>query len=106
MEQIRDTKSAKNRIHSLYFQFAAKIWTLLRTRVAQFPCILPVFAKVDMFRNIASQGINLGKVNMRYTDRAYLPVTIWVYLCGGMFYETVREQIIILIKKCVIEITI
>ena len=52
MEQIRDTKSAKNRIHSLYFYFAAEILTLFRTRVAQFTSILPVFAKVAIFRNI------------------------------------------------------
>ena len=54
MEQIRDSKSAKNRIHSMYFYFAAKIWTLLQTLVAQFPSILPVFVKVAFFRNIVA----------------------------------------------------
>ena len=54
MEQMRDTKRAKNRMHSMYFYFAAKIGTLLRTRVANYPSILPVSAKVAIFRNIVA----------------------------------------------------
>ena len=36
----------------LYLYFAARIRTLLRTRVANFPSSLPVSAKVAFFRNI------------------------------------------------------
>ena len=51
MEQMLETESAKNRIISLYFYFEAKIRTLFRTRVANFSSVLPVSAKVAIFRN-------------------------------------------------------
>ena len=47
-------KSSRFVTHSLYFKFAVKVWTPLRTRVAHFPLILPVFAKVAIFRNIVA----------------------------------------------------
>ena len=46
-----DTTRAKNRLLSLYLYSAAKIRTLLRTRDSIFPSILPVSAKVAIFRN-------------------------------------------------------
>ena len=51
IERMRDTTRAKNRLLSLYLYFAAKIRTLLRTRDTIFPSILPVSAKVAIFRN-------------------------------------------------------
>ena len=61
IEQICDTNSAKIRVQSLYFYFAAKIWTHLQTRDAQFPSILLVFAKVAIFRNTVAFFIVLTK---------------------------------------------
>ena len=52
MERMRVTTRAKNRLISLYLYFAAKIRTLLRTRDTIFRSILPVSAKVAIFRNI------------------------------------------------------
>ena len=52
MGRMRDTTRAKNRVLSLYLYFAAKIRTLLRTRDTIIPSILPVSAKVAIFRNI------------------------------------------------------
>ena len=52
MEQVRDTSRAKNRLKSLYLYFAARIRTLLQTWDSNFPSILPVSAKVAIFRNI------------------------------------------------------
>ena len=52
MERMRDTTRAKNRLLSLYLYFAAKIRTLLQTRDTIFLSILPVSAKVSIFRNI------------------------------------------------------
>ena len=45
IEHIRDLYCAKNKIHSLYLEFAVKIWTVLHTQVAKFPSILLVFAE-------------------------------------------------------------
>ena len=92
MEQMRDTKCVKSMTHSLYFYFAAKIRTLLRTRVANFPSILPVFDKVAKLLHL--QCNNIGKTNTRNKDRAYLPVTIWVNLCCVMqlFYNYSLNQ--------------
>ena len=84
---MRDTTRAKNRLLSLYLYFAAKIRTLLRTRDTIFHSVLPVSAKVGIFRNIVPlhfKCINIVKTNTRYTHRAYLPVTIWVYFCTVM----------------------
>ena len=47
-------KNVQKRIHSLYIYFAAKFRRLLRTRVANFTSILPVSAKVAIFRNIVA----------------------------------------------------
>ena len=52
MEQMRDTSPAKKRLKSLNLYFAARIRTLLRTRVFNFPSILLVSAKVAIFRSI------------------------------------------------------
>ena len=49
---MRDTTCAKNRLLSLYLYSTAKIRTLFRTRDTIFPSILPVSAKVAIFRNI------------------------------------------------------
>ena len=57
MKQNSYTKRVKIRMHNLYFYFAAKVWTLLRTRVAQFPSILHVFVKVAIFRNIVAFSV-------------------------------------------------
>ena len=79
IEHIRDIMRAKSRIHSLYLKFAVKIRTLLRTRVAQFPSILPVLLKYLFFAILLHfQCINIRKANKRYADPADLPVTIWV----------------------------
>ena len=70
MEQIRATKCAKSRIHNLYFFSRRKIWTLLRTRVAQFPSILPVFAKGAIFRNIVAFSLYIHRKNKREIHRS------------------------------------
>ena len=48
-----DTTRAKNSLVSLYLYFVTKIRTLLQTLDTIFPFILPVSAKVAIFRNIA-----------------------------------------------------
>ena len=79
---MRDTTRAKNRLLSLYLNFAAKNRTLLRTWDTIFPSTLPVSAKVAFSAIMYHfQCINIVKTNTRYTHRAYLPVMIWVYLC-------------------------
>ena len=70
MEQLRDTKPAKIRIHSLYFYFAATIWTLLRTRFAQFPSVLPVFAKVAIFRSFVAFSMYYHRRNEHEIHRS------------------------------------
>ena len=44
-----------------------------------------IFAKLLHFK-----CFNIGKTNTRYTDRAYLPVTIWVDLCGVLSRNNLR----------------
>ena len=52
MEQMRDTSRAKNRLEMLCLYFAARIRTLLQTRVANFRSNLAVSAIVALFRII------------------------------------------------------
>ena len=89
MDRMRDTTRAKNMLLSLYLYFAAKIRALLRTRDTIFPSILPVSAKVAIFRNIVPLSMYQHCKNEHET---YLPVTIWVYLCIAMLLLAVLEE--------------
>ena len=76
---MSDTNHAKNRLPIMFLYFAAKFRTLLQTRATIFPSILPVSAKVAIFRNIlplSMQCINIVFANTSDTHRADLPVTI------------------------------
>ena len=61
-----------------------------------FSSILTNFPKVFL---LCFQCINIGITNKGYTDRACLPMTIWVYLCRVMFFPTNRHHRSFLTKK-------
>ena len=72
---------AKNRIHSLHLNSAMKVWTLSRTRCAQFLSILPKYDKISIFAILLTfQCSNIEKTNNRYTDRADMPVIICAFI--------------------------
>ena len=81
---MRDKTCVKSRLLSLYLYFAANIRTLLRTRDTIFPSILPVSAKVAIFRNIVPLSMyyhskNEHEIHTSGTSARDIP--IWVYLC-------------------------
>ena len=49
---------------------AVKIWTILRSRIAQFPSILPVFDKISIFRNIAEFSMHYHRINEQEIRRS------------------------------------
>ena len=57
-------------IHVLYLNFAFKIWTLLRARVAQYPSILTVFAEASVSRNIDAFAIYSHRKNEQEVHRS------------------------------------
>ena len=69
--------------YSLYLYFAARIRTLLRTRVANFPSILPVSAKVAIFLVIPLT------VEIRFVSLIHLELDEWIRGANPTFTELV-----------------